>query len=71
MINTFIDTVQSAKSQALKTFVTNEPVRKSLQSLIDAQTTFAKQVAKSASELTNVAAETLSKADFAKVFSTK
>jgi hypothetical protein len=42
--NAFIDTVQSAKSNALKTIVTDTKVREPLQSFIDAQTAFAKSM---------------------------
>ncbi len=42
--NSFIDTVQAAKSNALKTIVTDAKVREPLQSFIDAQTTFAKSM---------------------------
>lgn len=71
MFNTFIDTVQGAKTQFLKTFVTNEPVRKSLQSFVDAQTTFAKQVAKTTQEVVTLTSQELVKADFAKAFASK
>jgi hypothetical protein len=42
--NAFIDTVQAAKSNALKTIVTDAKVREPMQSFIDAQTTFAKSM---------------------------
>jgi hypothetical protein len=42
--NAFIDTVQAAKSNALKTIVTDAKVREPFQSFIDAQTTFAKSM---------------------------
>ena len=71
MFNTFIDTVQGAKTQFLKTFVTNEPVRKSLQSFVDAQTTFAKQVAKTSQEVAELATKECNKLDFAKAFASK
>jgi hypothetical protein len=44
--NAFIDTVQGAKSQFLNTVVTDKKVREPLQSFVDAQTTFAKEMAK-------------------------
>ena len=47
-INTAIDSVQAAKTQFVKTFVTNEAVAKPLQTYIDAQTSFAKKVASEA-----------------------
>lgn len=44
-INTAIDTISGAKTQFVKTFVTNEAVAKPLQTYIDAQASFAKKVA--------------------------
>jgi hypothetical protein len=43
-INSAIDTFQGAKTQFVKTFVTNDELKKPLQSYIDAQTSFAKKV---------------------------
>jgi hypothetical protein len=44
--NSFIDTVQGAKTQFLNTVVTDKSVREPLQAFVDAQTTFAKELAK-------------------------
>ena len=44
--NSFIDTVHGAKSQFLNTVVTEKSVREPLQAFVDAQTSFAKEVAK-------------------------
>lgn len=44
-VNTAIDTVQGVKTNFVKTFVTNEELKKPLQAYIDAQTSFAKSVA--------------------------
>lgn len=44
--DTAIDTVQDAKTTFIKTFVTDEQVQKPLQSFVEAQRTFAKQVVK-------------------------
>jgi hypothetical protein len=44
-INTSIDAIQNAKTQFVKTFVTNEELAKPLNTYIDAQTSFAKKVA--------------------------
>ena len=46
-INTTIDTISGAKTQFVNTFVTNDELKKPLQTYIDAQTAFAKNVAKS------------------------
>jgi hypothetical protein len=43
-INQFIDTFQGAKSTFLKTVVTEEKVRAPLQTFVDAQTEFAKEM---------------------------
>ena len=42
--NAFIDTFQAAKTNTLKTIVTDAKVREPFQSFIDAETTFAKSV---------------------------
>jgi len=42
--NAFIDTIQSVKSNALKSIVTDAKVREPFQSFIDAQTAFAKSM---------------------------
>ena len=42
--NSFIDTVQAAKTNTLKTLVTDAKVREPFQSFIDAETTFAKSL---------------------------
>ena len=44
--NSFIDTIQGAKTQFLNTVVTEKSVREPLQAFVDAQTVFAKEVAK-------------------------
>lgn len=44
--DTAIDAVQDAKNTFIKTFVTDEKVQKPLQSFVEAQRTFAKQIAK-------------------------
>ena len=42
--NVFIDTLQAAKSNALKTVITDSKTRQPMQDFIDAQTTFAKSM---------------------------
>lgn len=46
-INTTIDTIKDAKTTALKTFVTDESIRKPLQAMVDAEATLAKNIMKS------------------------
>lgn len=62
-----IDAIQSTKSTWLKTFVSDEQVRKPLQQFVDAQTAFTKQVAKTYWDVTGAAAE----AAVSKVFTSK
>lgn len=44
--NTAIDTIKDAKTNALKTFVTDESFRKPLQAMVEAEATLAKNMAK-------------------------
>lgn len=69
-VNTFIDTVQGAKTQFVKTFVTDAKVAKTLQSFIDAQTTFSKQVVSTASDISGYAQEQIKSFDASKLFAT-
>ena len=56
--DTAIDAVQTAKKEAVKTFVKNEAIAKSLTEIVDAQTEYAKSVVKSGTEIaTKVGAE--------------
>jgi hypothetical protein len=70
-INTTIDTIQGAKSSFVKTFVQDKDIAKSLQDFVDAQTTFAKTVAKSTFDIGTKVAEEAVKFDVKKVFATK
>lgn len=45
-LNTFIDTVQSAKKAVIKSTVTNPVIAESLNGFVDAQTTYTKEAAK-------------------------
>ncbi len=67
-VNSFIDTVQGAKSTFVKTFVQHEGIAKSLNSFIDAQTKFAKELVKTSSDVTTQVAEELTKFDAKKAF---
>jgi len=78
--DTVIDTIQTAKKQAVTTFVKNEAIAKSLNDFVDAQTAYTKQAAKAGTDVvTKLASETvkasqeaakfdLAKFDFAKSF---
>lgn len=49
-INTAIDSFQSVKTNLVDTLVANEQLKKPLHTFIEAQSTFAKNVARSASD---------------------
>jgi uncharacterized protein YoxC len=70
-VNTFIDTIQGAKTQIVKTFVKDETLAKSIQAFVDSQTTFTKQVAKTTFEVATETAKQAVKFDASKVFATK
>ena len=70
-VNTFIDTVQGAKSQIVNTFVKDETLAKSIQAFVDSQTAFTKQVAKTTFEVATESAKQAVKFDASKVFTTK
>ena len=70
-INTTIDTISGAKTQFVKSFVQNEEVAKQLQSYIDAQQSFAKNVAKSTVDFFTTVGISASTFDSKKVFATK
>ena len=70
-VNTFIDTVQDAKTQIVKTFVKDETLAKSIQAFVDSQTAFTKQVAKTTFEVATESAKQAVKFDASKVFATK
>jgi uncharacterized protein YoxC len=70
-VNTFIDTVQDAKTQIVKTFVKDETLAKSIQSFVDSQRAFTKQVAKTTFEVATETAKQAVKFDASKVFATK
>jgi hypothetical protein len=75
--DTIIDSIQVAKKEAVKTFVKNEDIAKSLIALVDAEAAFAKQTAKVTSEAaasfaseTTKAVEKLAKFDYVDMFKT-
>ena len=70
-INTSIDTIVSAKQQFVKTFVTNEEFAKPLNTYIDAQQAFAKNVAKSAVDFYTTVCSAVAGFDAKKAFATK
>lgn len=70
-VNTFIDTVQGAKTQIVKTFVKDETLAKSIQAFVDSQTAFTKQVAKTTFDVATESAKQAVKFDASKVFATK
>ena len=70
-INTSIDTISGAKTQFVKTFVQNEAVAKQLQTYIDAQQSFAKNVAKSSVEFFTTVGSAATSFDAKKAFANK
>lgn len=78
--DTIIDTIQTAKKEAVKTFVKHEAIAKTLNEFVDAQTAYTKEVAKAGTAVaTKLASETVkaaqdaaktdfTKMDFAKSF---
>jgi len=57
--NMAIDAIQSNKTTWLDTFIQDKSVKEPLQQFVDAQTTFTKQIAKSAWEVSGLAAQTV------------
>ncbi len=51
-LDTTIDTVQGAKKEAIKHFVKNEEVAKTLTEFVDAQTAYTKEALKATTEMT-------------------
>ena len=45
-VNTFIDTIQGAKTTALTNFITDKKLREPFEAVVNAQTVFAKEMAK-------------------------
>ncbi len=45
-VNTFIDTIQGAKTTALTNFITDKKLREPCEAVVNAQTAFAKEMAK-------------------------
>jgi len=66
--NALVDTVQGAKTQFIKTFVSNEEVAKPLQTYIDAQTSFAKSVGQETFNFLTTVGLSLTKFDAKKAF---
>lgn len=59
--NQFIDLVQNSKTSFVKNFVTEESYRAPMQAFIDAQTKFAKEVAKISETVYNTTVEQVEK----------
>jgi hypothetical protein len=50
-IDTTIDTIQGAKKEAIKTFVKNEDIAKTLTEYVDAQTAYTKEAIKTTTDV--------------------
>lgn len=68
-VNTFIDTVQGAKSTFVKNFVQDAKLAKTLQSYVDTQTTFVKQAAETSFDVATKLATDAAQFNVQKVFS--
>jgi len=70
-LNMAIDTVQAAKTNFVNTFVTNEEIKKPLQTYIDAQASFAKKLAFETNNFVTTVTHAVSNVDTKKAFATK
>lgn len=70
-LNSFIDTVQGAKSTFVKNFIKDESLAKPIQAFVDSQTAFVKQVAETTFAVATESAKQVASFDAAKVFSVK
>lgn len=66
-VNTFIDTVQDAKKQIVKTFVLDKSLAETINDFVESQRTFTKQVAKTTFEVATESAKQVTKFDLSKV----
>lgn len=70
-VNTFIDSVQDAKLQWIKTFVKDESLAKPITAFVESQRAFSKQVAKTTFDVSLETAVQAVKFDAKKVFAIK
>ena len=71
IFNAAIDAVQNAKTQTVKTFVTDENLAKPMHTFIDAQAAFAKKVTQETLNFYTTVGTALMNIDAKKVFSVK
>ena len=70
-VNTTIDAIQGAKTSFVDTFVTNKELKEPLKTFIDAQASYAKNVAKSAFDFFTTVGTAVASVDVKKAFATK
>lgn len=70
-VNTTIDAIQGAKTSFVDTFVTNKELKQPLKTFIDAQASYAKNVAKSAHDFFTTVGTAAASFDVKKAFATK
>lgn len=70
-VNTFIDTVQDAKKQIVKTFVQDKTLAETINDFVDSQRAFTKQVAKTTFDVSIETAQKAVKFDASKLFAKK
>jgi hypothetical protein len=68
LFNTAIDAFQGVKTQFVNTYVTNDELKKPLQTYIDAQTSFAKNAVHAANSFFTTVGTSLYNFDAAKAF---
>ncbi len=66
-VNTFIDTVQDAKKQIVKTFVQDKTLSQTITDFVESQRIFTKQIAKTTFEVATETAKQATKFDLSKV----
>ena len=70
-VNTTIDAIQGAKTSFVDTFVINKELKQPLKTFIDAQSSYAKDVAKSAFDFFTTVGTAAASIDAKKAFATK
>lgn len=70
-VNGMIDTIQGAQADIVDQYVKDDSIAQNLHTLLNAQTKFAKQIVKTATEFADLSSEYVAKYDIAKAFGVK
>lgn len=70
-VNGMIDSYQSTQADLVNKYVKNESLAENLHTFINAQTTYAKQAVKTATEFADLSSAYVAKFDIAKAFGVK